>query len=191
MEDAGSPTPREAGEAGKRARPRYNAAQNQTIEMCVGAGMGYRAILAKYPEMGFTLEGLKSACRRFQNNGALERAKGSGNKRTRRTPDTVESVRQYMGENPRAPCGDAESALNLPKAAMTAVLTEDLDTRPIRKVAAQRVKPANAQNRLGICKIRGDQLESGGLDVGKIPPIDGKLPRLGARPGVVRISPRT
>ena len=112
--------------------------------------------------MGFALEGLKSARRRFQKNGTLDRAKGSGSKRTRRTPDTVEFVRGYMGGNPRASFGDAASAFELPKTTMRMVLTQDLDTRPSRQVTTQRVKPANAKKRLDICKIWDEQLESGG-----------------------------
>ena len=183
MEASGSQSPRGAGGARERSNAGYNAAQKQTIEMCVSAGMGYRPILAKYPEMGFALDGLKSACQRLRANGALERAKGSGSKRTRRTPDTVEQVRQYMGENPGAPCGDAASAFNLPKTTMRMILTDDLDSRPLRQVTAQRAKPANAQKRLEICKLWGEQLESGELDVEKIFFTDGKLFRLGACSG--------
>ena len=140
---------------------------------------------------GPKLEGLKSACRMFQNNGAMERAKGSGSKHTRRAPETVESVWQYMEGNPRASCGDAASAFNLTKTAMRMVLTEDLDTRPLRKVTAQRAQPDNAQKRLGTCKIRDEKLDSGELGVEKIFFTEEMSLRLGACSGGVRISSRT
>ena len=69
MEDAGPPAPQEVGEASKRGRPRNNAAQKQIAEMRVGPGVGFRANLAKCPEMGSRSRGLESACLRFRNNG--------------------------------------------------------------------------------------------------------------------------
>ena len=66
-----------------------------------------------------------------------------------------------MEEIQRAPCGDAAPTFNLPKTTVRAVLTEELDNRPLRKVTAQRAHPASAQKRLEICKIWGEQLESG------------------------------
>ena len=159
--------------------------------MRVGSGTGYRAVLAKYHEMGFALEGSKSPRRMFRKNGTLGRAEESGSKRARRTPDTVESARHYMEENPISPCGDAVSALDMGKTAMRTILTQDLDTRPLRQVETQRAKSDNSKKRLGICKIREGQLESGELDVEKIFFHDEKLFRLGACSGEIEISPRT
>ena len=192
MDDAGSPpTPREAAETGKRARPRYNAAGKQIVEMCVGAYMGYRPIMAKCPEVGFAIEGLKSAYRMSRNSGAMDRAKGSRSTRARRKHDTSESARQYMEENPGSSRGDAAPELDLPKTTIRTALKEDLDTRPLRQLTAQRAKPANAQERLDICKIRGDRPESGKLVVENISFTGEKLFRPGACSGGIRISPRT
>ena len=66
---------------------------------------------------------------------------------------------------------------------MRTVLTQGLDTRPLRQVATMRAQPANAKKRLDICKIWGEQLESGEIDVEKIFFTDEKLFRLGSRSG--------
>ena len=61
--------------------------------------MGYKAILERYPEMGFAEQGLKSACRRLKAAGALDRKSGIGPERVRRTPDVVDDMRQYFSDN--------------------------------------------------------------------------------------------
>ena len=78
MGAAGSQSPRGAGDAGKRARPVYNAAQKQTIEMCVGAGMGRRAILAKYPEMGVRARWVEVGLSEAPNQRRAGKGKGAG-----------------------------------------------------------------------------------------------------------------
>ena len=46
---------------GGNSRPQYNAGMKQCSERCVVAGEGYRGVLAKRPEVGFSLEVSKSA----------------------------------------------------------------------------------------------------------------------------------
>ena len=78
MEASGSQSPRGAGDAGKRARHGYNTAQKQTVEMCFGAGMGHRAILAKYPEMGVRARWVEVGLSEAPNQRRAGKGKGAG-----------------------------------------------------------------------------------------------------------------
>ena len=147
--------------------------------------------MAAHHEVGFTRDGLKSACARLQRNGTMDRAAGSGGKRSRGTPDTVDSVRKYFEVNSKASCGDAASDFGMPRATIRAILTQDIDTRPSRHVATQRVNPSNAEKRLNICRIRGAQIERGELDVEKIFFTYEKVFRIGACAGGTKISSYT
>ena len=174
---------------GKRTRGEaLTPAQKEIIYRCVrDAGekdkMGYKAILKRYPEMGFTEQGLKAACRRLKDTGTLDRKSGSGPKRARRTPDVVDDMRQFLADNRTATCGDAARALKLPRSTARRAILEDLQLKPIRQVTAQRVKPVNMAKRLEACQKWNDQIQPGELDVAKIYFTDEKLFRLGACAG--------
>ena len=103
---------------GKRTRGEMlTTAQKEIIYRCVrGADekTGYKAIMTRYPEMGFTEQGLKSACRRVKATGAIDRKSGSGPRRARRAPGVVEDMRQYFTDNRTASCRGAARALTPP-----------------------------------------------------------------------------
>ena len=99
------------------------------------------------------------------------------------TPDTVDTVRQYFEVNIKASCGDAASDSGMPKTTIRTILTQDLDTRPLRHVATQRANPSDAEKRLNICRIRGEQIERGDRDVGKIFFTEEKVFRIGVCDG--------
>ena len=188
MNSEGSSGDRPAGVGevgGKRSRgAQLSPAQREIIEQCVREeGLGYKAILRKFPTYGFTEQGLKSAVERLRNTGTLDRKEGSGRKRSRRTPDAVEAARQFFAENKTASMGDLRKALELPRTAARRIIREDLELKPLRQVTAQRVKPANAAKRLEACQLWDTQLRSGELDAEKIFFTDEKLFRLGACPG--------
>ena len=84
------------------------------------------------------------------------------------TLDTADAGRKYFEENVRASRGYASSDCGIPKTPMRMILTQDLDTRPLRQAKKQRAKSPNAEKRLNICRIRDEQLESGDLAVAKI-----------------------
>ena len=85
-----------------------------------------KAILKKYPDMGFTEQGLKAACPRLKDAGTLDRKSGGGPERARRTPDVVGDIRQYCAGNRTAPCRDAARAQTLPRPTARLTIKEDL-----------------------------------------------------------------
>ena len=59
------------------------------------------------------------------------------------------------------------------------LLKEDLGCKALRQLTAQRAKPVNAQRRLGICRARKSQIESGEIGPMAIYWGGGEFPRLG------------
>ena len=172
-------------DAQPRKRPQYDAAQIGIIERCCQQTpkLGAKAILKKYPDMGFSLEGLKSAVARLHKFGNLERKTGSGRKRTRRTPEATEAAKAYFEGSKFATAGEAARDLNIPKTTVRRIISEDLDLKPLRQITTQRVRPQNFAKRLEICKIWDEQIRNGSLDVEKIYFTDEKVFRLGACAG--------
>ena len=171
------------GSSKKRARPGYDEAQKALIARCIDQGMGYRKIIKQYPDMGFTLDGLKSALARWRKNGTLGRKVGSGAKRTSRTAEAVEEERVFFEENNRASCRQAVAQLGLSRSTARRILINDLDIRPLRQVTAQRIKPANTAKRLELCRIWDEGFRSGSLGAEKIFFTEEKVFRTGACPG--------
>ena len=168
----------------RRRGAQLTSAQRVIIEQSVREeGLGYKAILRKFPNYGFTEQGPRSAAERLQNTGALGRKEGSGRKRTRRAPDAAEAARQFLAANRTAACGDLRKALAIPRIAARRIISDDIGYKPLRQVTAQRVKPANAAKRLEACQLWGSQFRSGDLDAGEIFFTGEKLFRLGACPG--------
>ena len=158
--------------------------------------LGYRRIIKKYGHHGLTLSGVKDAVGRLRGSGSLEREKGSGAPKVRRTDAKVEEARELtMGPkwvggwathsqmtNPKITCGEAAKELGLSESTTRRLLKEELDCKPTRQVKSKRVKPGAAQKRLECCRAWLAQIESGELDPRKIYWADENLLRLGACP---------
>ena len=150
MDCAGPSTPRpdlSEGASNKRARPRYGEAQKSIIERCIRQRMGYRETIKQHPDMGFRLDGLKSACARWKQSGALGRKVGSGATGASRTDGAVEGARVFFEENDRAICGGAVSQLGLSRGTARCVVGHDLDSRPLRGISTHRVMAENLEMR--------------------------------------------
>ena len=171
--------------AAKRKRgTSYNAAQMEIIRKShVEEGMGYRKIVKKFPNYGFTEQGVKTACVRIKETGSVSRKEGTGREFTARTDGNIERVRSVMESNRDATCGDAVTATGISRASAQRILKRDLELKPLRKLKAQRVKPINQAKRLEICRRWDEQIRTGELDLRKIYFTDEKLFRIGACPG--------
>ena len=145
--------------------------------------MGSSGITKRHPDMGFALGGLKSACARWEQNGALDRKVGSGAKRKSRAADAVEDTRAFFGENDRGTCGEAVSQFGLSRGPARRIISHDLDLRPIRQISTHRVKADNAAKRLAMCRIWEEGFRVGELDSAKIFFADEKVFRPVACPG--------
>ena len=156
-------------DAHPRIRPQYDAAQIGRIERCYRQTpkLGADAILKKYPDLGFSLEGLKSAVSLLNKFGAVERQVGSGRKRTRRAPDATESAKAYFEDSKFATSGDSPRDLRIPKTTARWLISEDVDLDPLRGITTQMARPRNVAERLELRKIRDGEIRSGSLGVKK------------------------
>ena len=136
-----------------------------------------------YPGYGLTEQGVKDVCKRLNETGGTDRQSGSGAPRRARTEENVEAVRSVMEGDRDATRGDAIKATGLSRSTVRRILRQDLELKPLRKIKGQRVKAANAEKRLELCRKWDAQIASGELDLTKIFFTDEKLFRLGACPG--------
>ena len=171
--------------APKRAkRIQYTEAQKELARKCVvDENMGYKAILKEFPSWGFNEHGLRTMVENIKARGTADRRSGSGRKRTVRTEETIERVRAFRESNPEATAGDVARETGLAPTTAREVLKLDLSLKPLRKVTAQRIKGANKEKRLEMCKKWDEEIENGSLDLTKVFWTDEKIFRLGACAG--------
>ena len=95
----------------------------------------------------------------------------------------MDADRQFFADNRTAACGDLSAALDIPRIAARWIVDNDLWRKPLRRVMAQRVKPANAEKRIEACQLWGSQSRSGELGEKTIFSTEERISRLGACPG--------
>ena len=68
--------------------------------------IGATAILRKYPNVGFNLDGTRDAMERFRKRRTFARTQGSGRRRSVKTAEAVSKAQEILEQNPKASCGD-------------------------------------------------------------------------------------
>ena len=102
----------------RRLGAQLTPAQRLVAELSVHEeGLGYKAIIRKFPNYGPKEQGLRSAVERLRDTGALGRKEGIGRKRSRGPPDAAKADRQFFADNRTAACGDLRKALDIPRIA--------------------------------------------------------------------------
>ena len=76
--------------------------------------MGYRRIVKKYAELGFTKPGVEDAIERLKKNHTMERHEGSGRPAKCRTAENLGKVKKVSGENPKSSAGDVIRETDIP-----------------------------------------------------------------------------
>ena len=71
----------------------------QIVTLCK-LGLGYRTIVAKFPENGWKICSVKAICKRVDERGsATERKPGSDRPKTARTEENVRYLKLLISEN--------------------------------------------------------------------------------------------
>ena len=140
QEAAGAPNPQKPGKRSKAYADAQKGIIRKEIEADDAARsllapeqqakkrkIGYNGILRKYPNMGFTANGLRDAMERFraQQAGGEMPAK-SGRQRTVRSEENKELAAQLIADNPKQSLADAMQATRL-KRTIAQRLVKDIE----------------------------------------------------------------
>ena len=115
----GSVDEKGAGPPRKRAKNvKYTSAQKELVKKCVlEEGLGYKAILKKFPDWGFNEYGLRTMVERIRSTGTIFRKEGSGRPRTQRTAERIDLAKSFMEANQDATLGDLAEEADIKRAA--------------------------------------------------------------------------
>ena len=120
--------------------------------------LGYRAILAKYPEKKWSLNTVKTICKRVDVTGsAVVRKPGSGRPRTVRTAENIEKVGELICSQESQP-GTSKSTrqisttLNVHRSSVQRIAKRDLGLSSFRRIPAQIITEAVKQKRRERCQ---------------------------------------
>ena len=80
----------------------YSETQVQILEACFAANLGPKAIIKKYPGAGFTVNGIKSAAKRFSKTKSIHsKQETRGCKKTVLTTVAVAAIADALKKNPK------------------------------------------------------------------------------------------
>lgn len=120
--------------------------------------LGYRKIVARYPEKKWSLSTVKAVCKRVDIRGsAIIRKQGSGRPKTVRTADNIEKVGKMICSQEDQP-GTSKSTrqiaeeLNIPRSSIRRIVKRDLRLSAFRRVTVQVISASVKQKRLERCK---------------------------------------
>ena len=121
-------------------------------------GLGYRAIVAKYPEKNWKLNTVKLICKRVHETGsALTRKPGADRPRSVRTPKMIEQVSELISSRENQP-GTSKSnrkiaeQLNIHRSSVQRIVKRDLQLSVFQRVPAQIISESVKQKRRECCK---------------------------------------
>ena len=175
----------EHGEPAKKKRAKQlSAAQREIIQTERAAGLGYKAIVNKYPDYGFTYSGVKDALARLKKNGTLERQAGSGRPKSGRSEANVAAINSAVQDNPRVSKRSLAASTGIKVSSVRNILKNDLGMKSLTQIKAQRIKKVNTEARLARCQEWAQQMENGWeFDPRKVFWTDEKVFRLGKTSG--------
>ena len=116
--------------------------------------LGYRAIVAKYPEKKWCLSTVKAICKRIDTTGsAVLRKPGQGRPKSMRTEENIEKVGELICSQDNQP-GTGKSTrkiseeLNIPRSSVRRIVKLDLHLSAFRRVPAQVISESVKKKRL-------------------------------------------
>jgi transposase len=120
--------------------------------------LGYRAIIAKYPEKKWSLNTVKTICKRVDLTGsAITRKPGSGRPKSIRTAENIDNVGELICSQENQP-GTGKSTrkiaqeLNIHRSSVQRIVKRDLRLTAFRRVPAQIISDSVKQKRLKRCQ---------------------------------------
>jgi len=105
-------------------------------------------------------------CDKFDKTGStLENKTGIvGHKRTARTEENINKVKEFIKENPNQPISKASQQLGLKKSSLRNILVKDLAMHPYKITILQKIPESAFQKRNAFCIQILQMISSGKLD---------------------------
>ena len=120
--------------------------------------LGYRTIIAKYPEKKWSLSTVKAICKRVNLTGsAVIRKAGSGRPKTVRTTENIKSIGELICSQENQP-GTSKSTrkiaeeLNIHRSSVQRNVKRDLNLTAFRRIPAQIISESVKQKRRERCQ---------------------------------------
>ena len=150
----------------------------------VAKGHGYKTIYNEYVtsrksnKKPWSLGGIKKTVAKLKKTGATTRRKGQGRKRTTRTPENIEKVRQFLNDNPttRTPsCRKLSKRFSIKLTCVKEILRKDLKKKSLRRVPVTRLSSKQKDARIKFATEYIKAVDSGKIDSASIFWSDEKL----------------
>ena len=120
--------------------------------------LGYRAIVAKYPEKKWSLSTVKAICKRVDVTGsAVVRKPGSGRPKTVRSAENIENVGELICSQENQP-GTSKSTrkiaeeLNIHRSSVQRIVKRDLRLSAYRRIPVQIISESVKKNVMSVVR---------------------------------------
>lgn len=133
---------------------KFTSEDKMRIQTLCEQGLGYRRILAAYPQKQWKLDTVKDICERYQKTGsAITRKVGSGRPKSARRDENIFAVSQLICSQDDQP-GTSKSTreisrtLSISQTSVMEIAKKDLGLRCFKRVPVQILSTATKQKRL-------------------------------------------
>jgi len=121
-------------------------------------GMGYKAIKSAYPDKNWSIDTLKTICRRIDVTGsAVDRKKGSGRPKSARSINNIDKVQQLIYSQEDEP-GTSRSTrqvaaeVGISQRSVVRIAKHDLKLTSFKRMPVQVITDATKSKRLARCR---------------------------------------